>query len=189
MNHRRRALALTGAFACASAAGMHTVMHGVFDRWAERSGAHLVELIVSLGFVVLAAAAARSAPTDRERRRRLALIRAAQTTTGNVRLIIGLAQATVVGALYAVEGSLHGGRDLAIALASGALAFAFALYGLRARRRPAIALLRWLSTLLAAGFDCGVDGVALRRRRPLPLGTRARRHVRFRGPPLLLPTR
>lgn len=187
MNHRRRALGLTAAFACAAAVSMHTVLHALLDGAEALSATHFAELTLALAILALAVVAAGATSARSERRRRLALIRAALPRSTGALLTIALCEAAVTSGLFGAEGAIHSVAGLGVALGCGALGFVLTLVCMRAGHRPEIAILCWFAALIAS--DSVADAVvSARRLRPQPLGITIRRSVRLRAPPRLLPT-
>ncbi len=141
---RRAAFALRGALTFSCAVLVHGAVHAVGDRsFVWDSPAHGVMLAVALALLAGVAVPLGLVGPRRERRRRLALVRAApgplERAAGSPAAVAG--QAVLAAALLAAEGAVARARPAALALASGLVALLCSTLllaaGGRARRRPA----------------------------------------------------
>lgn len=184
MRPRPAAFGLWAALTFSCAVLIHGVVHAVGARaFVWDSPAHAVMLAVAVGLLAAVVAPLGLAGSARERRRRLALVRAAlgppSLRTAAFSL---LTQAGIAAALLAAEGaSLEPGR-LASALLCGAVALLCSAFLFRATRDRVVALL----VALVATVARATPPTGLRVRRPRPVAATApyRLFVPNRPPPL-----
>jgi hypothetical protein len=184
MRPRTAAFGLWAALTFSCAVLVHGVIHAVGARaFVWDSPAHLVMLVAALGMLVAVAAPLGLVGPARERRRRLALVRARLGPPTLATAAFGLlVQAGVAGLLLAAEGaSLEPGR-LAMTLACGLLALLCSALLLRAGRERIVALL----AAFAAVLDQATAPPTLRRLalRPARATVPYRLFVPNRPPPL-----
>jgi purine-cytosine permease-like protein len=128
-------------FSCA--VGVHGVIHAVGDRgFVLDSPAHVLELAVALGLLGAVAAPLGLIGAPRERRRRLALVRAGLGRPGPALVLFSLAlQGGIAVALMAAEGAAVEPDRLAVTLLCGLLALLCSAFVFRATRDRVVALL------------------------------------------------
>jgi hypothetical protein len=184
MHPRRRAalglrVALTFAFAVLVHGAIHAAGSGTFV-WD--SPAHVVMLLAALGLLGGVAVRLGVVGPARERRRRLALVRAGLGAPAPLTVLAGaLTQAAIAMALFLPEGiALEPDRIVAAAL-SGLLALACAAFVFRATRERVLAT---LVALASSAVRARPHGVTRRARRAVVRTTVAYRlFVPNRPPP------
>jgi len=182
---RHAAVGLWAALTFSSAVLVHGVIHAIGDRaFVWDSPAHTVMLaaaVVMLGAVAVPLGFLLPA---RERRRRLALVRAALGSQRPAVIALGLlTQAGIAGLLLVVEGATLQPERLATALACGLVALFCSTFMFRATRDRVVALL----VALAAATGPTVPRSVVRRslRRPARATVPYRLFVPNRPPPAL----
>ncbi len=140
---RRAAFALRGALAFSCAVLVHGAVHAVGDRgFAWDSPAHAAMLAVALALLAGVAVPLGLVGPRRERRRRLALVRAALGPLTPRGAVVGaLAQVGLAAALLGAEGAVLAPDRLALALASGLVALVCCTLLLAAGGERVVALL------------------------------------------------
>jgi hypothetical protein len=161
---RRAAFGLWAALTFSSAVLVHGVIHAAGARaFVWDSPAHAVMLAAALGLLAAVAAPLGLVGPARERRRRLALVRAALGPVTPGVAAFGLAtQAGLAGMLLAAEGASLEPDRLAQALLCGLIALICSAFLFRAARDRVVALL----VALAAALAPATPRAALRRRTP-----------------------
>lgn len=150
MRPRTAAFGLWAALTFSCAVLVHGVVHAVGAQgFVWDSPAHMLMLAVALGMLLAVAGPLGLAGSDRERRRRLALVRAQLALSGVRTAAFGLlSQAGIAGMLLAAEGaSIEPGR-LATALACGLVALLCSALLFRATRDRVVALLAAFAAVL-----------------------------------------
>jgi hypothetical protein len=151
-SQRRAAYALWAALTFSSAVVVHGVIHAVGARaFVWDSPAHAVMLVAALALLAAVAAPLGLIGSRRERRRRLALVRAGlgPLTPGRAGFAL-LSQAGVAALLLAAEGAALEPERLLVALTCGLVALICSTLLFRATRERVIAL---LAALVAAVAD------------------------------------
>jgi hypothetical protein len=184
MRPRSAAFGLWAALTFSCAVLVHGVIHAVGARaFVWDSPAHLVMLAAALGMLAAVAVPLGLVGPARERRRRLALVRARLGPPTAATAAFGLlTQAAVAGSLFGAEGtSLEPGR-LAMALACGLVALLCSAFLFRATRERVVALL----AAFAAALDQATAPPPMRRLalRPARATVPYRLFVPNRPPPL-----
>ncbi|HEV2741308.1 MAG TPA: hypothetical protein VGU66_22300 [Candidatus Elarobacter sp.] len=166
MRPRSAAFGLWAALTFSCAVLVHGVIHAVGARaFVWDSPAHAVMLAVALG--LLAGVAARLGLTGpaRERRRRLALVRAGLGPVTPATAVFGLLiQAGIAVALLAAEGASLDPQRLGLTLICGLAALLFSALLFRATRDRVVALLVALVAVVAPA----AERAAVRRCAPRP---------------------
>ena len=163
---RRAAFGLWAALTFSSAVLVHGVVHAVGARaFVWDSSAHVVMLVVALALLAAVAAPLGLIGSSRERRRRLALVRAALGPVTRAVAAFGLlSQAAVALLLFAPEGIALDPERLVSALLCGLVALLCSALLFRATRDRVVALL----VALVAAFAPAPPRATVRRRRPRP---------------------
>jgi hypothetical protein len=184
MRPRSAAFGLWAALTFSCAVLVHGVIHAVgAQAFVWDSPAHVVMLAVALGLLAAVAAPLGLVGPARERRRRLALVRARLGPPGLATAAFGaLTQAAVAVLLLVAEGASLEPARLAIALACGLVALACSAFLFRATRDRIVALL----AAFAAAADKATAPPRLRRLalRPARATVPYRLFVPNRPPPL-----
>lgn len=164
---RRAALGLWAALTFSSAVLVHGVIHAVGARaFVWDSPAHTVMLVAALGLLAAVAAPLGLVGPDRERRRRLALVRAGLgPVTPGLAAFGLLTQAALAAALLAAENAALEPDRLALALLCGLVALLCTTFLFRAARDRVVALL----VVFAEAITPATPRAALRRRNPRPV--------------------
>jgi hypothetical protein len=182
---RRAALGLWAALTFSAAVLVHGVVHAVgAQAFVWDSPAHAVMLVAALGLLAGVAAPLGLIGSNRERRRRLALVRAALGPVTPGTAAFGLAvQAALAALLLAAEGASLEPDRLVLALACGLFALLCSAFLFRAARDRVVALL----VALAAAVAPATPRAALRRAVPRPAAATVpyRLFVPNRPPPAL----
>jgi hypothetical protein len=182
---RHAAVGLWAALTFSSAVLVHGVIHAIGDRaFVWDSSAHTVMLAVALGMLAAVAVPLGLLEPSRERRRRLALVRAALGAQRPAVVGLGLlTQAGIAGLLLVVEGATLAPDRLAMALICGLVALLCSTFMFRATRDRVVALL----AALAAATGPIVPRSVLRRslRSPARATVPYRLFVPNRPPPAL----
>jgi hypothetical protein len=182
---RRAAVGLWAALTFSSAVLVHGVVHAIgAQAFVWDSPAHVVMLLAALGLLGGVAAPLGLVGPARERRRRLALVRAALTSLGPVLAGVGLVtQAGIAALLLLAEGASLDPERLILALACGLLALLCSAFIFRATRDRVVALL----VALAAASRPPVSHAVVRRslRRPARATVPYRLFIPNRPPPAL----
>ena len=150
MRPRTAAFGLWAALTFSCAVLVHGVVHAVGAQgFVWDSPAHVLMLAVAVGMLGAVAAPLGLVGSERERRRRLALVRAQLARSGRRTAAFGLlSQAGIAGLLLAAEGaSIEPGR-LAAALACGLVALLCSAFLFRATRDRVVALLAAFAAVL-----------------------------------------
>lgn len=149
---RLAAFGLWAALTFSCAVVVHGVIHAVGDRgFVLDSAAHVLELTVALGLLAAVAAPLGLVGSPRERRRRLALVRAGLGPARPALLLFGLAlQGGIAVALMAAEGASVEPDRLALTLLCGLVALLCSALVFRATRDRVIALLEQLVVATSA---------------------------------------
>jgi len=166
MRPRPAAFGLWAALTFSCAVLVHGVIHAVGARaFVWDSPAHVVMLAAALGLLAAVAAALGLAGPARERRRRLALVRAGLGPLTPATAAVGLlTQAGIAFALLAAEGESLDRERLVLALACGLIALLCAAFLFRATRDRVVALL----VAIVAAVAPATPRAALRRCTPRP---------------------
>jgi hypothetical protein len=177
---RRAAFGLWAALTFSSAVLVHGVVHAAGARaFVWDSPAHALMLAAALGLLAAVAVPLGLIGPARERRRRLALVRAALGPVTPRVALFGLAvQAGIAALLFAPEGVGLDPERLVMALLVGLVALLVSAFLFRATRDRVVALL----VALLASIAPAPPRATLRRRAPRP----ARATVPFR---LFVPNR
>jgi hypothetical protein len=140
---RRAAVGLWAALTFSSAVLVHGVVHAIGDRaFVWDSPAHVVMLVAALGLLAGVATPLGLVGPARERRRRLALVRAGLGSLGPALAGFGLlTQASIAGLLLTAEGASLEPERLVLALACGLAALLCSTFLFRATRDRVVALL------------------------------------------------
>src|ERR1035437_9420830 len=182
---RRAAVGLWAALTFSSAVLVHGVIHAIGDRaFVWDSPAHAVMFVAALGLLAGVAVPLGLVGPARERRRRLALVRAALRSLGPSVTGVGLVmQGAIAMLLLAAEGASLEPERLALALACGLVALLCSTFIFRATRARVVALL----VALAAAPGPSIPRAVLRRslRRPARAPVPYRLFVPNRPPPAL----
>jgi hypothetical protein len=184
-SQRRAAVGLWTALTFSSAVLVHAVVHAVGARaFVWDSPAHVAMLVFAVGLLAGVAVPLGLIGSPRERRRRLALVRAGLRADGPPLLGIGLVmQAGIAALLLLAEGAVLEPERLGIALFCGLVALLASAFLFRSTRERVVALL----AALAAAIDPPIDRATLRRslRRPARATIPYRLFVPNRPPPAL----
>jgi hypothetical protein len=184
MRPRSAAFGLWAALTFSCAVLVHGVVHAVgAQAFVWDSPAHAVMLAAALGMLAAVAVPLGLVGPARERRRRLALVRArlGPRTAGTAAFGL-VTQAAIAGLLLAAEGAALEPARLAMALACGLVALLCSAFVFRATRDRVVALL----AAFAATTDTATAPPPLRRLalRPAPATVPYRLFVPNRPPPL-----
>jgi hypothetical protein len=182
---RRAAVGLWAALTFSSAVLVHGVIHAIGDRsFAWDSPAHAIMLVGALGLLAGVAAPLGLLGPARERRRRLALVRAALGSPSPAIAGVGLlTQAAIAALLLTAEGASLAPERLALSLACGLIALLCSGLLFRVTRERVVALL----VALAAETHATIPRAVVRRglRRPARATVPYRLFVPNRPPPAL----
>ncbi|MBV8748277.1 MAG: hypothetical protein JO103_01050 [Candidatus Eremiobacteraeota bacterium] len=144
------ALGLWAALTLACAVLVHGAVHAVGAGSLAYSGPHLVELTAAVALLAAVAAPLGLVGTARERRRRLALVRASLGPPTARIAAFGLAvQAAVAGLLFVAEGASVDPDRLALTVLSALVALLASAFLFRAARDRVVAVLTALVEVLA----------------------------------------
>jgi hypothetical protein len=182
---RRAAVGLWAALTFSSAVLVHGVVHAIGDRsFVWDSPAHAIMLVAALGLLAGVAVPLGLVGPASERRRRLALVRAALGTRGPALAGVGLlTQAGIAALLLTAEGASLEPERLALSLACGLAALLCSGFLFRVTRERVVALLVALAaeTLVAVPRAVVLRGL----RRPVRATVPYRLFVPNRPPPAL----
>ena len=183
MRPRSAAFGLWAALTFSCAVLVHGVIHAVGARaFVWDSPAHVVMLAVALGLLAAVAARLGVVGPARERRRRLALVRAGLGPVTAATAVFGmLTQAGIAFALLGAEGAALDPERLGLTLLCGLVALLFSALLFRATRDRVVALL----VALVATVAPSAERAAIRRvvRRPANASIPYRLFVPNRPPP------
>ncbi|HEY0614994.1 MAG TPA: hypothetical protein VGC96_10155 [Candidatus Elarobacter sp.] len=181
---RRAAFGLWAALTYSAAVLVHGVVHAAGTRtFAWDTPAHIVMLVTALGLLAGVAVSLGAVGPAGERRRRLALVRAALGPVGPAVAVFGAAvQAALAALLFLAEGASLDPERLAVALLCGLVALLVSAFLFRATRDRVVAVLVALLATVAPAAPRG----AVRRRavRPLRATVPYRLFVPNRPPPI-----
>ena len=166
---RRAAFGLWAALTFSSAVLVHGVIHAAGARaFVWDSPAHAVMLVAALGLLAAVAGPLGLVGPARERRRRLALVRAGLGPVTPAVAAFGLlTQAAVAALLFAAENAALDPERVATAVLCGLIALLCSAFLFRAARDRFVALLVALAQTLAPA----IPRASLRRRAVRPLRT------------------
>jgi hypothetical protein len=183
-SRRTAALGLRAALTLSCAVLVHGALHAAGDRsFVLDSPAHVAMFAAALALLSLAALPLRLFGPSRERRRRLALLRAALPRNPRVEAATAVVtQAALAPALLAADGAVLAPDRLVLAVACGLVALAFSALVFAGSTCPAVALLVALFT----ARERDDAPLAPARRPPLPVRLCADFHlfVPNRPPPI-----
>jgi hypothetical protein len=179
-----RAAVLTGALVYAFAVLVHAVVHAIGDEgMVLGSLPHALMLTSALAALAAAGRAAGIGAAPRERRRRVALIRASLRGSSLQAIVaIVAAEAALAAGLLALEGAELAPERILPAAIAGVVALVVSACLARSTGERIVALLAWRVESPAAGAP-SLSAFRLRAR-PLGAGHRALlRRLAFRAPP------
>ena len=140
---RRAALGLRAALTFSFAVLVHGAVHAAGSRsFSWDSPAHVVMLVVALGLLAGVAVQLGATRPSRERRRRVALVRAELGAPGWAGVVAtGAAQAAIAVALLFAEGAALEPDRIVVAVVSGVLALLCAAFVFRTTRERVLSIL------------------------------------------------